>query len=55
MALHIAHRLGIRYIKVLMNKACPAKTLVCSTLKDMGLPVLNILNGWDGLEKYVDR
>jgi len=36
-----------------MNKMCLAKTLVCSTLKDMGLPSSDILNSWDRLEEYV--
>jgi len=51
----IACRPGITGIKVSTNQACPAKTLGCRTPKDMRLLVVDILNGWDGLKKYIYR
>jgi hypothetical protein len=38
-----------------MNEVCPAKALACCTLEDMGLPIFDILNSWDSLEKDVYR
>jgi hypothetical protein len=55
MMLHIACKLGISCIKVSTNEACPAKALACCTLEDVGLPIFDILNSRDSLEKDVYR
>lgn len=50
----VTGRLGIACIKEPTNRARPAKTLACCTLKGVGLPAMDMLNGWERLEKNIN-
>ena len=49
----IAGGFGITRIQESTNEACPATTLARRTFEDVGLPVLDVLNGWERLEEHI--
>jgi len=53
MAPQITGGLGISRIQKPMYRVCPAMTLGRRTLKDVGLPILDVLNGWKGFEEDI--
>lgn len=55
MAPQVTGRLGITCIQESANEACPALTFACRTFKDVCLPVLDVLDGREGLEENIYR
>ena len=55
MTAQIAGGLCITFIQESANELCPTTTLAHRTFKDMGLPLFDVLNQWEGLKEHIDQ